>query len=169
MSDDPYDDPNHHPLLDFVSKLRQMYVETSGKSTLAAMQEFDEGMRPLVIARAKEIQLEESANQPTQAEMLMELVLEVEQVVSLVPPRLAQYRRLLAAEGLDKTVVPVHAGAPGEGPDGPESGREGMPGINLADQASLEFHSQLLQLSFAIAQDEVQQRMQRRAQTPDRP
>lgn len=151
------------PLLEFITQLRSDYIDQSTRSTLEAAQEFDENMRPLVQARMKEIALEESGNQPTQAQMLMELVLEVEQVVALVPPKLRAYREQLAAQGLDKTVAPVHAGGPGQDPGEAQEGREGMPGINLADQAALEFHSQLLQLAFAIAQDEVQQRLARRS------
>jgi hypothetical protein len=158
------------PLMAFVSQLREAYIEHSGLPTLQAAMEFDESMQPLARARAKEIHQEQTAGLPTKAEMLMELVLEVEQVVSLVPPRLRRYRELLAAEGLDKTVVaPVSAGQPGAPEELAEGGREGMPGINLADQASLEFHSQLLSLAFAIAQDEVSQRMEKRAQQGDQP
>lgn len=170
MSDNPYEDPNHHPLLDFVKKLRDDYIDHSPLPTLQAAQEFDEGMRPLVMARMKEIHLEQTADQPTQAQMLMELVLEIDQVVSLVPPKLRAYRERLAAEGLDRTVVPVTPDGKPADPDGlAEGGREGLPGINLADQAALEFHSQLLHLAIAIARDEVEQRLQRQAggQGPD--
>jgi hypothetical protein len=161
-------DDQMQPLMAFLGKLREAYIENSELPTLQAAQEFDEAMHPLAAARAREIQQEASADLPSRAEMLMELVLEVEQVVSLVPPRLRRYRELLAAEGLDKTVLtPAAAGDQG-GPDGEaEGGREGLPGINLADQASLEFHSQLLSLSFAIAQDEVSQRMEKRAKGGD--
>lgn len=153
------------PLMAFIRRLREDYIQNRDMPTLDAAREFDEGMAPLVQAFARVQQQQES--RPSQAEMLMELVLEAEQVVSLVPPRLRKYRELLAAEGLDKTVVvPAPAGRPGAPEELAEGGREGMPGINLADQAALEFHSQLLSLAFAIAQDEVSQRMQRRAQNP---
>lgn len=153
------------PLVAFLGKLREAYIEHSGLPTVQAAQEFDESMRPLATARAREIQQAQTADLPTKAEMLMELVLEVEQVVSLVPPRLRRYRELLAAEGLDRTVVaPVPANGQPAPESGAEGGREGLPGINLADQASLEFHSQLLSLAFAIAQDEVSQRMEKRGQ-----
>lgn len=165
----PIDD-QMEPLVAFIKQLREAYLEHSDLPTLEAAREFEENMRPLAAARALELQIQQApqvsmAGQPTKAEMLMELVLELDQVVSLVPPRLRRYRELLAAEGLDKAVVaPTSAGRPG-GPE-PEAGggREGLPGINLADQASLEFHSQMLSLAFAIAQDEVSQRMEKRSQ-----
>ena len=171
MSDQIDDDTTMPPLLAFLRRLREVYIEQSDRPMVEAAREFDAGIQPLAQAYAEQIRQEQVANQPSKAEMLMELVLEAEQVVALVPPRLRRYREQLAAEGLDKTVVaPVPAsGQPAPEP-GAEGGREGLPGINLADQAALEFHSQLLSLAFAIAQDEVSQRMERRAQQAgDRP
>jgi len=94
---------------------------------------------------------ETSDDQVSQSRMLMEIILEVDTAIQMVPPRLKKYRDLLAAEGLDRT---------SEGPG--QNGQKGMAGINLADQAALEFHRAILGLSINIAQAEVLERMNKK-------
>lgn len=89
-----------------------------------------------------------SEDEVSQSRMLMEMILEVDTAVQMVPPRLKQYRDQLAREGLDRT-----SETPGE------NGQKGMAGINLADQAALEFHRAMLGLAINIAQAEVMERM----------
>ena len=94
---------------------------------------------------------EDNTEDVSQSRMLMEMILEVDTAIQMVPPRLKKYRDLLAAEGLDKT-----------SDVGGENGQKGLAGINLADQAALEFHRALLGLSINIAQAEVMERMNRK-------
>lgn len=104
----------------------------------------------IVAAEAKE----DSEDGVSQSRMLMEMILEVDTAIQMVPPRLKKYRDLLAAEGLDK--ASTVAG---------EDGQKGLAGINLADQAALEFHRALLGLSINVAQAEVMERMNRKPMT----
>lgn len=94
---------------------------------------------------------EDNSEEVSQSRMLMEIILEVDTAIQMVPPRLKKYRDLLAAQGLDKT-------SDTSGGDG----QKGLAGINLADQAALEFHRALLGLSINIAQAEVMERMNRK-------
>lgn len=87
----------------------------------------------------------------SQTRMLMEIILEVDTAMRMVPPRVKTYRDLLAAEGLDKT-----SDVQGE------DGQKGLAGINLADQAALEFHRALLGLAITIAQAEAYEKVNKK-------
>lgn len=91
---------------------------------------------------------------PTLSAQLMEFILEIDETLPMVPPRVANYRSLLAAAGLDKQPVtsdePVTSG-----------GMQGMPGITLADQAALAFHQQLLGIALGIAQDAATEKLKK--------
>lgn len=87
----------------------------------------------------------------TQGQFMMEVILELDQTVALVPPRVRDYRNLLAAAQLNR--------AASDDLDGDDPGQKGMAGINLADQAALEFHSNLLGLAFNIAKDAAMEKI----------
>jgi hypothetical protein len=93
-------------------------------------------------------------DRPSQSQMLMEMILELDQTLPMVPPRLKDYRGMLAEQGLDRVFVKT--------PADDSSGSPSVPGINLADQAALDFHGRLLGMVFAIAQDTTIQKIESR-------
>lgn len=136
-------------------QLKRLWVsEEAPEHRDEAEAEFD-GFIAALLKQGADIGKTSDEDKPTEEEvsqsrMLMEIILEVDTAIQMVPPRLKKYRDLLAAEGLDKTSDPG-----GEG-------QKGLAGINLADQAALEFHRALLGLSINIAQAEVMERMNRK-------
>lgn len=91
-------------------------------------------------------------NEVSQSRLLMEIILEIDTTMQMVPPRVKKYRDLLVQEGLDKTSASNEL----------EEGQKGLAGINLADQAALEFHRALLGLSITIAQAEAYERVNKK-------
>ena len=140
--------------------LRRLWLSTADPASKdEAEREFDEFVKSLVeqgaelaAKQAQEAQ-EKLAPESTDEEvstsrMLMEIILELDTTMNMVPPRVKTCRDLLAAEGLDKT-------SSVEG----EDGTKGLAGINLADQAALEFHRALLGLAVTFAQAEAHERL----------
>lgn len=115
----------------------------------AADIEFDRFFADLMRQGAQMVAEEKQAEEVSASRMLMEIILEVDTSMQMVPPRVKKYRDLLAKEGLDRTSTME---------DG-EGGQKGLAGINLADQAALEFHRALLHLAISIAQAEAQERL----------
>lgn len=93
---------------------------------------------------------------PSLSSQLMELILEIDSAMTIVPPRVAKYRQLLADAGLDKQPATSEE----EGAD--SGGSKGMPGITLADQAALAFHGHVLGIALGIAQDEASAKLKKR-------
>jgi len=80
------------------------------------------------------------------SQMFLEIMMELDQAVLMIPSRIAAYRKLLASFGLDSSV---------DKEDG--EGKQGMPGINVADQGSLGYHDLLLRLASGFASSLVEE------------
>jgi hypothetical protein len=83
----------------------------------------------------------------TASEQMLELMFELDAAVEMIPARIAKYRQLLADQGLDSAAVKV---GPDGSPDG--EGRQGMAGVNVADQGALQYHELLLGMASTFAQ-----------------
>lgn len=81
-------------------------------------------------------------DEPRKSQLLLEIFAELDEALTILPPRVRRYRSLLVAEGLDE--------APGE-----EGKGVSVPGMSLADQATLTFHSNVLGLALNLAQELV--------------
>lgn len=133
--------------------LRRLWLSTADEDSIdEASAEFDAFISSL-LKQGRSGDVDTTAAQAdegvSQSRMLMEIILEVDTTMRMVPPRVKTYRDLLAAQGLDKTSD--------VGSD--HGGQKGMAGINLADQAALEFHRAMLGLAVSVAQAEAADRM----------
>lgn len=89
---------------------------------------------------------EEEAPGKPMSQMFLELMIELDSAVKMIPPKVAAYRDLLAMHGLDSSA------RKGDSMDGEDAGgRQGMAGINVADQGALEYHGALMHLASLFA------------------
>lgn len=144
-------------LKDMYDHLKRLWLSSADRASRdEAAAEFDSFCNALVTQGADIATKQAEVDKPVEdsvsnSRVLMEIILEVDTTMRMVPSRVKTYRDLLAHEGLDRT-----SETPGE------NGMKGLAGINLADQAALEFHRAMLGLAISIAQAEAMERMEKR-------
>lgn len=132
-------------LIPSVEKLKRMWLNRAfgTDDELAQAEANFDGLIEALISHVPE----SNEEQKPASQLFMELMLEVTQSVALIPAHIKNYRMLLAEQGLDRLVKL-------EGDEESRGGGIGIStaGINLADQASLEYHHMMMGLAFSLAQ-----------------
>jgi hypothetical protein len=139
-------------LIPSIDRLKQLWLQSifgDDEELVQAEANFD----GLIQAMLNHIPEQQGEEKPA-SQMFMELMIEVTQSVALIPAHIKNYRVLLAEQGLDKLVKL------GDDDDEPRGGGIGIStaGINLADQASLDFHHMMMGLAFSLAQATLQEK-----------
>lgn len=166
--EDDLDDEEAESMRDEIVALIVQIAKLQSEAETAGIQSQNSGMqigplfeRVLELARQlgmdPELGVDAKPKQPDKSlsQSIMEFVLEVDLAVKeLVPVRLADYRNRLAAEGLGEAPESTEP-KPDEEPRGIGT-MTAMAGINLADQAALQYHSMLLELAMKVADARIQ-------------
>lgn len=130
-----------------ILKLRLLWLSRdygTAEERLEALENFDRYIQDLIEFDEKEDTPIAVAGKPMSL-MFLELMIELDKAVEMIPPKVAKYRDLLAAHGLDGSAVKKES----EGSE--NSGRQGMAGVNVADQGALEYHGSLMRLASMFA------------------
>jgi hypothetical protein len=156
MAEDEYTQPN-------LFKLKKMWLNrafANDEERVEAEHNFDDFVKEMIGHKELHSGEEQESDEPPRSQMFMELILETESAMEIIPTRVATYRQLLTKAGLDKAPVDESAPKDEDAAYGGSGTRTdfAMPGINLADQASLAYHQILIQLCMQLAQSTLEER-----------